>query len=240
MLIINTWFPTTCVINILFGMGFFLFLSRRTRKINCWSRMCGWNWSGTTWICAGTPRTMAALRICVSRRTASGSRTCWCTTVRMRDSTGHTRPTWLCGTTGPACTCRPVSSNRPARSTSRGFPSTTSGARWSSAAGPTTDSRFDSVSRASKATRKYSLEELVVVMLDQSDNSRLLSYICIFKSFIISLIYRFALIRCEWDIYIVLPSPRISYKKLDLQLQDETGGDISSYVLNGEWELLGE
>lgn len=56
----------------------------------------------------------------------------------------------------------------------------------------------------------------------------------------ISLIYRFALIRCEWDIYIILPSPRISYKKLDLQLQDETGGDISSYVLNGEWELLGE
>jgi len=37
-----------------------------------------------------------------------------------------------------------------------------------------------------------------------------------------------------------IPSPRISYKKLDLQLQDETGGDISSYVLNGEWELLGE
>ncbi|XP_017002796.2 neuronal acetylcholine receptor subunit alpha-7 isoform X1 [Drosophila takahashii] len=27
--------------------------------------------------------------------------------------------------------------------------------------------------------------------------------------------------------------------QLDLQLQDETGGDISSYVLNGEWELLG-
>lgn len=29
-------------------------------------------------------------------------------------------------------------------------------------------------------------------------------------------------------------------QQLDLQLQDETGGDISSYVLNGEWELLGE
>ncbi|XP_061388339.1 neuronal acetylcholine receptor subunit alpha-7-like, partial [Musca vetustissima] len=28
--------------------------------------------------------------------------------------------------------------------------------------------------------------------------------------------------------------------QLDLQLQDETGGDISSYVLNGEWELLVE
>ncbi|XP_055376631.1 neuronal acetylcholine receptor subunit alpha-7-like isoform X2 [Condylostylus longicornis] len=27
--------------------------------------------------------------------------------------------------------------------------------------------------------------------------------------------------------------------QLDLQLQDEAGGDISSYVLNGEWELLG-
>ncbi|KAI9577958.1 hypothetical protein GQX74_014102 [Glossina fuscipes] len=29
------------------------------------------------------------------------------------------------------------------------------------------------------------------------------------------------------------------FRQLDLQLQDETGGDISSYVLNGEWELLG-
>lgn len=32
----------------------------------------------------------------------------------------------------------------------------------------------------------------------------------------------------------------IMFRQLDLQLQDETGGDISSYVLNGEWELLGE
>lgn len=28
--------------------------------------------------------------------------------------------------------------------------------------------------------------------------------------------------------------------QLDLQLQDETGGDISSFVTNGEWDLLGE
>lgn len=27
--------------------------------------------------------------------------------------------------------------------------------------------------------------------------------------------------------------------QLDLQLQDESGGDISSFVTNGEWELLG-
>lgn len=27
--------------------------------------------------------------------------------------------------------------------------------------------------------------------------------------------------------------------QLDLQLQDETGGDISSFVTNGEWDLLG-
>lgn len=26
--------------------------------------------------------------------------------------------------------------------------------------------------------------------------------------------------------------------QLDLQLQDETGGDISSFVTNGEWDLL--
>lgn len=27
--------------------------------------------------------------------------------------------------------------------------------------------------------------------------------------------------------------------QLDLQLQDELGGDLSSFVTNGEWELLG-
>lgn len=28
--------------------------------------------------------------------------------------------------------------------------------------------------------------------------------------------------------------------QLDLQLQDESGGDVSSFITNGEWELLGE
>lgn len=28
--------------------------------------------------------------------------------------------------------------------------------------------------------------------------------------------------------------------QLDLQLQDENGGDISSFITNGEWDLLGE
>jgi hypothetical protein len=28
--------------------------------------------------------------------------------------------------------------------------------------------------------------------------------------------------------------------QLDLQLQDEGGGDISSFITNGEWDLLGE
>lgn len=28
--------------------------------------------------------------------------------------------------------------------------------------------------------------------------------------------------------------------QLDLQLQDESGGDISSFITNGEWELLGK
>lgn len=28
--------------------------------------------------------------------------------------------------------------------------------------------------------------------------------------------------------------------QLDLQLQDEAGGDISSFITNGEWELLGK
>uniref|UniRef100_A0A1B0B5Y6 Neurotransmitter-gated ion-channel transmembrane domain-containing protein n=1 Tax=Glossina palpalis gambiensis TaxID=67801 RepID=A0A1B0B5Y6_9MUSC len=29
------------------------------------------------------------------------------------------------------------------------------------------------------------------------------------------------------------------YRPLDLQLQDEAGGDISSFITNGEWDLLG-
>ena len=33
-----------------------------------------------------------------------------------------------------------------------------------------------------------------------------------------------------------LPPPR----QLDLQLQDEAGGDVSSFITNGEWELLGK
>jgi hypothetical protein len=28
--------------------------------------------------------------------------------------------------------------------------------------------------------------------------------------------------------------------QLDLQLQDDAGGDISSFVTNGEWDLLGK
>lgn len=32
---------------------------------------------------------------------------------------------------------------------------------------------------------------------------------------------------------------RLHLFQLDLQLQDEMGGDLSSFVTNGEWELLG-
>ena len=32
----------------------------------------------------------------------------------------------------------------------------------------------------------------------------------------------------------------INFQQLDLQLQDEAGGDISSFITNGEWDLLGE
>lgn len=32
---------------------------------------------------------------------------------------------------------------------------------------------------------------------------------------------------------------RLHLFQLDLQLQDEIGGDLSSFVTNGEWELLG-
>lgn len=140
--------------------------------------MCGWNWSGTTWISAGTPPTMAELRICEYRRIASGSRTCWCTTVRMRDLMAPTRRTWWCGTTARVYTFRRGSSSRRARSTSRGSPSMTSGARWSSAVGPTTDSRFGSVTHASRATRKYLTywKELVVVMLDRFESSVFMPY----------------------------------------------------------------
>lgn len=32
----------------------------------------------------------------------------------------------------------------------------------------------------------------------------------------------------------------INFQQLDLQLQDESGGDISSFITNGEWDLLGK
>jgi len=179
--------------------------------------MCGWNWSGTTWICAGTPRTMAGWRIWGYRRTGSGNRTCWCTTVRMRDSTAPTRRTWWCATTDPVCTCRRGSSSRRARSTSRGSPSMTSAARWSSAAGPTTDSRFGSVTHPSKQGNQEVLnllkKELVVVMLDRSNSSIYIIFTTYAYDFTILVFSFAALIWCEWDIYIILPSPRISYIK---------------------------
>lgn len=31
----------------------------------------------------------------------------------------------------------------------------------------------------------------------------------------------------------------IFHPQLDVQLQDEAGGDISSFITNGEWDLLG-
>lgn len=31
----------------------------------------------------------------------------------------------------------------------------------------------------------------------------------------------------------------IFHSQLDVQLQDEAGGDISSFITNGEWDLLG-
>lgn len=30
------------------------------------------------------------------------------------------------------------------------------------------------------------------------------------------------------------------FLQLDLQLQDEAGGDLSSFITNGEWDLLSE
>jgi len=32
----------------------------------------------------------------------------------------------------------------------------------------------------------------------------------------------------------------IFHLQLDVQLQDEAGGDISSFITNGEWDLLGK
>lgn len=107
---------------------------------------------------------MAASRICEYRRIASGSRTCWCTTAPTRASTAPTRPTWWCGTTARACTCRRASSSRHAKSTSRGSRSTINAARWSSAAGPMMDFRFDSVARQPGST-----PQLVVLMLELNE-----------------------------------------------------------------------
>ena len=59
-----------------------------------------------------------------------------------RRLTRPTRPTWWWRARGPAPTSRPASSCPPAPSTSPGSPSTIRTATWSSAAGPTTGSRW--------------------------------------------------------------------------------------------------
>lgn len=41
------------------------------------------------------------------------------------------------------------------------------------------------------------------------------------------------------DGYKIVLITKAIISQLDLQLQDETGGDISSFVTNGEWDLLG-
>lgn len=97
---------------------------------------------------------MAASRICAYRHIASGNRTCWCTTAPTKASMAPTRPTWWCATTARACMCRRASSSRHAKSTSRGSRSTTNAARWSLAAGPMMDFRFDSVARVGRKARQ--------------------------------------------------------------------------------------
>jgi hypothetical protein len=47
-----------------------------------------------------------------------------------------------------------------------------------------------------------------------------------------------------WNLHIYFVIKLLSFHfifhpQLDLQLQDEAGGDISSFVTNGEWDLLG-
>lgn len=46
-------------------------------------------------------------------------------------------------------------------------------------------------------------------------------------------------LQLKWQYFFSLFLPKINLQ-LDLQLQDETGGDISSFVTNGEWDLLGK
>lgn len=153
---------------------------------------------------------MAASRICEYRRIASGSRTCWCTTAPTRASTAPTRPTWWCATTARACTCRRASSSRHAKSTSRGSRSTINAARWSSAAGPMMDFRFDSVARQPGST-----PQLVVVMLELNEINYL--FLLYFMSSLwFDSLRRFELnatmknmtmMEVEIYIYIILPSP---------------------------------
>lgn len=50
---------------------------------------------------------------------------------------------------------------------------------------------------------------------------------------------RYATYSLGWSGYLLTLSPP-SHDQLDLQLQDESGGDISSFITNGEWDLLGE
>ena len=115
--------------------------------------------NGMTWTYGGMQQNMVASRTSAYLRTGCGSRTFSCTTGKnatlpktlsryiticirpalTRASTERILRTWWSATTAAACTCLPEFSKALVRSTSRGFLSTTSDARWNSEVGLTTD-----------------------------------------------------------------------------------------------------
>lgn len=66
-----------------------------------------------------------------------------------------------------------------------------------------------------------------------------------FSGMYISFMQTYILINLSQQIHDLKINNKINFDflliwQLDLQLQDEMGGDLSSFVTNGEWELLGE
>lgn len=116
--------------------------------------------SGMTWISVGIHPIMAALKIYAYRRIGYGNRMCWCTTALTRVSMAHIKRMWWYAITVRAYMCRRVYSSLHAKSTSRGFRSMISAAKWNSAVGHTMDFRFESVVKqlnpvAHKHTQTY-------------------------------------------------------------------------------------
>lgn len=70
------------------------------------------------------------------------------------------------------------------------------------------------------------------------------NYGCLGKQKLVLFRYWYAYLETDWSLFtwvsLIFVTISCHFFQLDLQLQDDGGGDISSFITNGEWDLLGK